>query len=85
MPWRALQSSHLNGADYDPETGALSIQFTNGAVYASSRPVPQTVVDTLFQYPSPGTYYHNNLKDRYGMYKVMDGVTKSGRRSRRQW
>lgn len=84
MAWRALQSSHMNGADYDPETGTLTIQFLNGAVYRSSKPVPPSVVDTFFQYPSPGQYYHDKIRS-YGMVKIMDGMTKGGRRSRRKW
>jgi hypothetical protein len=85
MAWRALQSGHLYGADYDEESKVLTVQFANGAIYRSTSPVPQTVVDTLFQIASPGSYYHMKLKAGYGMIRIADGTTKSGRRSRRRF
>jgi hypothetical protein len=80
MPWRALQSRHLNGFDYDPESRTLAIRFVNGAVY-HYRGVPQTVADTLTQTGSPGTYFHEKIRGNYFEVKVADGQTKSGRRS----
>ena len=85
MSWLALQSGHMNGMDYDETTGMLTIQFINGAVYRSSSAVPQTIADTLMQVSSPGAYYHDKIKDDYGMVKIMDGATKSGRRSRKRY
>jgi hypothetical protein len=83
MAWRALQSHHLNGGDYDPATGMLSIQFTNGAVYNYAG-VPQTTADTFFQTGSPGSYFHDKIKGKFPEAKVADGTTKSGRRSTRR-
>ena len=84
MSWRALQSTHLAGADYDEETAQLTIQFVNGAVYRYSN-VPQTSADVLFQSSSPGSYFHDKIRGNYGEMKILDGMTKSGRRSRRRW
>ena len=84
MAWRALQSGHMAGADYDEETAALTIQFVNGAVYRY-RQVPPYIADTLFQSSSPGTYFHDKIKGAYGEQKILDGQTKSGRRSRRRY
>jgi hypothetical protein len=88
MAWRALQSGHLNGIEYDDESmepQQVTVQFTNGAVYQTGSPVPRTVIDSWIQSPSAGSYFHDKIKDRYGMVKVADGTTKSGRRSRRRF
>lgn len=82
MAWRALQSGHLNGGEYDSETSVLTIQFVNGAAYQYSN-VPQTVADTLFQMSSPGTYFHDRIRGKYPERKIQDGLTPRGRRSRR--
>lgn len=80
----ALQSSHLNGAQYDEETQTLAIQFVNGAVY-SYRGVPQTIVDSFRQSSSAGGYFHEKISGRYGETQTGAGTTKSGRRSRRRF
>jgi KTSC domain len=84
MAWRGLQSSHMNGSDYDAETQRLTIQFVNGAIYRYHG-VPQTTVDTLHQSSSPGTYFHDKIKGNYPEQKLADGMTKSGRRSTRRY
>jgi len=84
MAWRALQSNHMLGAEYDEELGILSIRFVNGALYRYAQ-VPATVADSLFQVPSPGTYFHDKIKGVYPESKVVDGVTKRGRRSVRRF
>lgn len=83
MPWQALQSNHLNGADYDPESESLSIQFTNGALYRYHG-VPATVADTLMQIGSPGSYFHDKIKGQYREVQLQAGTTKSGRKSTRR-
>jgi hypothetical protein len=85
MAWRALQSGHMYGADYDPESQILIIQFNNGAVYRTISRVPQTVVDSFFQSGSPGSFFHAKIENVYGMVKIADGTTRSGRRSRRRY
>jgi len=79
---RALQSSHLNGMEYDPDARVLTIQFVNGALYSYSG-VPPTVADTMSQTSSPGSYFHDKIKGRYAETKLVDGTTRSGRKSTR--
>jgi hypothetical protein len=81
MAWRALQSQHLNGADYDPHSRTLAIQFTNGSVYRYAGVAP-TTADTLFQSGSPGSYFHSKIKGLYPEQKVREGQTKAGNVSR---
>lgn len=84
MAFRALQSRHMYGADYDTDAQALTIQFVNGAVHRYLN-VPQTTADTLFQVSSPGTYFHDKIRGNYREFQVASGSTKSGRRSRRRF
>lgn len=86
--WRALQSRHLHGIDYDPaEPGPqhVNVQFLNGAVYRTARPIPRSVLDSWLQSPSPGAFFHAKIKPDYGMMKVADGTTRAGRRSSRRY
>lgn len=80
---RAAQSSHLNQFEYHAPSQTLTVQFVNGAVYSYAQ-VPVTVYDTLQQTSSPGTYFHDKIKGVYSAQKIADGVTKSGRVSRRR-
>jgi KTSC domain len=84
VAFRAFQSTHLHGGDYDPATQTLTMQFSNGAVYQYYG-VPQTAADSLFQTGSSQDYFNDKIKGRYSYAKVADGTTKSGRRSRREW
>lgn len=84
MAWRAFQSRHLNGGDYDPNTQTLTIQFVNGAIH-TYHGVGPTEADTLFQTSSPGTYFHAKIRGKYRERKIAEGTTKSGRRSRKQF
>jgi len=88
MAWRALQSSHLMGVEYDDETHEpqiLTFQFVNGAIYRTAYPVPRTSVDSLLQSSSAGSYFHSKIEPVFGMVKLADGTTKSGRRSTRNF
>ena len=84
MAWHVFQSSHLNGGDYDPESKSLLIQFVNGAIYRYSD-VPQHAADSLFQSGSSQDYFNDHIKGRYEYVKVVEGQTKTGRRSRRRF
>jgi hypothetical protein len=84
MAWRALQSKHWMGADYNAEMQTLTMSAINGAVYLV-RGVPQTVADTLFQSSSPGSYYHDKIKGTYTVTRIADGTTKSGRASKKNF
>jgi|HubBroStandDraft_6_1064221.scaffolds.fasta_scaffold2902692_2 hypothetical protein len=82
MAWRAFQSKHLNGGDYDPESRTLTIQFTNGAVY-NYYGVPQTTADILFQTGSSQDYFNDHVRNSFRYVKVASGMSQStGRRSR---
>lgn len=83
MAWHIFQSRHLYGGDYDSATQTLVIQFVNGAIYRYSG-VPETAADALFQSGSSRDYFNDKIKGRYPYAKLVDGMTKSGRRSVRR-
>lgn len=66
MPWTPLQSSMLQGFDYDPALKALKVRFRAGqeAVY---RDVPDDVAAGLETAESPGSYFHRHIKDRFAV------------------
>jgi lysyl-tRNA synthetase class 2 len=78
-----FQSSHLHRGQYDDETQVLTIQFTNGAIYDYYR-VPPHAADTLRASGSSQDYFNNKIKGVYSYSKMADGVTKTGRTSRRR-
>lgn len=84
--WRALQSRHLAGIEFDPDDSSpqyVNVSFVNGALYRTAAPVPRTTIDSWVQSSSAGSFFHDMIEPVYGMLKIADGTTKSGRRSRR--
>jgi hypothetical protein len=59
-----VSSSAISAVGYDPQTGRMKITFTQGHTYDFCR-VPQRVYDGLMKAWSKGTYYNDNIKDRY--------------------
>lgn len=60
-----FQSTALSFAEYDTESEQLEITFTSGQSYTFER-VPQNIFEALRDAGSPGSYYHQNIKGRYG-------------------
>lgn len=59
-----FQSTALSRASYDPESQTLDITFTSGRSFTYEA-VPERVFAELRDAPSPGSFYHNNIRDRY--------------------
>lgn len=86
--WRALQSRHLSGIEYDPDDmnpQYVTVSFVNGAMYRTAAPVPRTTIDSWVQSSSAGSFFHDKIEQVYGMVKMADGTTKTGRRSARRF
>ena len=64
----ALQSSNIASADYDDDTGEMTVEFRNGSEYAGA--VPKEVYEGLISSHSPGQYYFRNIRDVYPMRRV---------------
>ena len=61
-----LNSSNLQGYDYDPVMQTLKIRFVSGRTYSYAE-VPQDVVDGLASASSPGQYFNAAIKDQYSI------------------
>ncbi len=59
-----VNSRSLQSVGYDPRPGILEIEFTNGSVY-QYLDVPDTVYQELMAAPSHGTYFREQIRDRY--------------------
>lgn len=59
-----VRSSAISAVGYDPESRRMKITFTQGHTYDFCR-VPQHVYDGLMRSNSKGTFYNDNIKDRY--------------------
>ena len=61
---RSLDSSNLQGYDYDPDSRVLTIQFASGRSYRYAD-VPADVADGLGSADSPGRYFNGSIKGVY--------------------
>lgn len=59
-----LNSSFLDGCEYDEDSQELTITFRNGKIYIYAD-VPQEVVAEFTDAASPGNYYSTNIKGKY--------------------
>ncbi len=66
----AVKSRDIAIVGYDPPTQALEIAFRNGGVYRYAD-VPAEVHQSLMAAASHGTYFNQNIKDRYSCSKVV--------------
>ena len=62
------QSTNVASATYDTETQTMTVEFLRGGVYKAS-PVPASMFDGLKRSPSPGSFYHRQLKDQFNWEK----------------
>lgn len=62
-------SSNLSSVGYDSVTRILEIEFNSGGIYQYGN-VPETVYSGLISASSKGSYFHDNIKDRYGYTKI---------------
>lgn len=59
-----LNSIALRSATYNEDTEELDITFVDGRTFSYDG-VPEDVFKSLTEAPSPGRYYHQNIKDQY--------------------
>lgn len=58
-----LNSSNIASAEFDDETGEMSVTFRSGQTYSAR--VPKATYEALVASPSPGSFYHRNLKTQF--------------------
>jgi hypothetical protein len=59
-----VASSNLRSVGYDPASRTLEIEFNSDAIYQYDG-VPADVHGGLMHASSHGSYFHQNIKDRY--------------------
>ncbi len=59
-------SSALSGAQYDPDTQTLTVTFKGGSTSYTYPNVPPDVYEQLTTADSPGRFWRESIKDRYG-------------------
>jgi hypothetical protein len=64
-----VSSSNLASVGYDSKTQTLCIEFTSGGVYEYDN-VPEAEYRGLMSAGSKGSYFHQNIKDRYSYRKI---------------
>ena len=63
-----LQSTNITSADYDDETGVMTVVFRSGGEYAGA--CPKEVYEGLISAPSPGSYYARAIRNVYPMERM---------------
>lgn len=69
-----MQSRHIAGVGYDPETQDLVVAFYTGSRYVY-RGVPNDVYAALMDAPSTGNYHAMNIRGKYQYEKVTDDAS----------
>jgi len=69
MKMAPVSSSNLASVGYDSTTRILRVEFRSGAVYEYSE-VPEAEYQGLMGANSKGSYFHQNIKDRYSYTKI---------------
>ena len=69
MERKAVQSKDLAIVGYNAEKQELEVTFKAGGVYIYSN-VPEGVYQALMMAPSHGTYFNQNIKDKFSAKKI---------------
>jgi hypothetical protein len=69
MQRQPVQSSNLKEVGYDAVARVLEIEFHSGGIYQYSN-VPETIYLGLLGASSKGSYFHDNIKERYPYRKT---------------
>lgn len=64
-----LVSSNLEGCEFFPESGVLTLEFKSGATY-NYRNVPANVYHGLMAAESHGIFFHENIRDKFKYLRV---------------
>ena len=59
-----VASSYITAVGYDEESKTMRIRFTDGAQFDYAG-VSEAVYDALASSPSPGGFFHKNIRGKY--------------------
>lgn len=66
---KRVNSSNLQSIGYDPKSKTLEIEFHSGGIYQYSN-VPTSIYDALMSASSRGSFFQNNIRDRFRYRKI---------------
>jgi len=66
--WIKMKSSNIDAIRYNPSTEVLQVGFKSGAAY-SYADVPANVYGAFLRSPSPGRFFHNEIRGVYSFEK----------------
>jgi hypothetical protein len=69
MERQAVRSRDIAIVGYDPKSLTLEVAFRNGGVYHYSG-VPETIYKNLMAASSHGSYFQENIKEKYPFRRV---------------
>ena len=69
MDRQPVSSSNIRSVGYEVETQKLELEFHGGGGYRYSG-VPEAIYQGLMRAASKGSYFHQNIKDRYPFIRV---------------
>ena len=68
---KVMQSAHLNRVgDYNDLGRSFVVEFVNGSKYVVK--APRQVWDGLRAAGSPGTFYHQQIRNRYQVERISE-------------
>ena len=65
-----VSSSNINSIGYDKNLEVLRIEFHEGNLYEYYN-VPNSIYNGLMSATSKGSYFHENIKNKYGDKKII--------------
>lgn len=64
-----LTSSNLKEVGFDPTSRTLEVLFTDGGIYQYFD-VPRSIYDGLLAAPSPGKFFHDQIRKVFRFIRV---------------
>ena len=69
MDRQHVHSSSISSVGYEIEAQILELEFHSGGVYRYSS-VPESIYRALMDAGSKGSYFHDNIRNRYPFVRV---------------
>ena len=64
MGRQPVRSSNIRSVGYEANVQGLELEFRSGGIYRYAG-VPEKIYSNLMRAESKGSYFHNQIKDRY--------------------
>jgi hypothetical protein len=64
-----VTSTNIKSIGYDRKTATIEVEFQSGGIYQYDC-FPEKYYYDFLNAPSKGTYFYENIKDKYKTYKI---------------